>query len=186
MGEGYAKIKRGGMDMIETKDLILRKASFEDWRPMYENVWSREETAKFMFWDVTRSEEDARSRMERTIAFQKVTPFGLTVIEKATGNAIGFAGMKEIEPGVFEDIGVALGPEFVGKGYGKQILSAFVEELFNRQGAKKIICSCRSQNEASRQLQLSCGFTFSHTEEKVDPRNGEPYVLEFYELKKRK
>lgn len=170
--------------MIETKDLILRKAVFEDWRSMYEKVWSREETAKYMLWNVTRSEEDARGRMERTIAFQKVTPFGLNVIEKTTGEAIGFAGMKEIEPNVFEDIGVALGPEYVGRGYGKQILSAFVEELFTRQGAEKIICTCRSRNEASRRLQLSCGFTFSHSEDKEDPRTGERYVMEFYELKK--
>ena len=45
--------------------------------------------------------------------------------------AIGFAGMKEIEPGVFEDTGIAVGPDYVGKGYGTEILSAFIEEARN-------------------------------------------------------
>ena len=168
--------------MIETKDLILRKAVFEDWRDMYENVWSREETARHMLWSVTRSEEEARDRMNRTIAYQSKCPYGFIVCEKNSGKAIGFAGMTEIEPGVFEDTGVALGPEYVGKGYGKQILTALAETAFAGWNASRIICSCRAQNEASRRLQLACGFTFSHTEDREDPGTGDPYVLEFYEL----
>lgn len=170
--------------MIETRDLILKKAEFDDWQDMYKNVWSREETARYMLWEVTRSEDDAKSRMERTIAYQQKNPNAYTVFEKATGKAIGFAGMLEIEPGVFEDCGVALGPEFVGRGYGKQILNALVEQVFTTLNARKLICSCRSENEASRRLQLSCGFCFSHTENRIDPRNESEYILEFYEMKK--
>ena len=170
--------------MLETTDLILRKATPEDWQDMYENVWSREETARYMLWNVTHSEEDARSRMERTIAFQQKNPTTYTVCEKAGGQAIGFAGMIEIAPGVYEDCGVALGPEYVGRGYGTQILNALVDTAFHRLGARKMICSCRSENEASRRLQLSCGFIFSHAEERIDSRNNTPYILEFYERNK--
>ena len=168
--------------MIETKELRLRKAVFEDWREMYDRVWSREETARHMLWRVTQNEEDARRRMERTIAYQKDNQYSYIVCEKGTDKAIGFAGMMEVEPGVFEDTGIALGPDYVGKGYGKQVLTALVETAFAQPGVNKFLCSCRSQNEASRRLQLSCGFVFSRTENRVDPRNGESYVLEFYEL----
>ena len=170
--------------MIETKELLLRKAKFEDWREMYERVWSREETAKYMLWNVTQSEEDARLRMERTIAYQTESQFSYIVCDKAVDKGIGFAGMREIEPGIFEDTGIALGPDYVGKGYGKQVLNALVGTAFSQPGARKFICSCRAQNKASRRLQLACGFTFSHTEDREDPRTGEPYVLEFYELLK--
>lgn len=54
-----------------TKDLILRKAEFDDWEPMYRNVWSRAETAKYMAWQVTDSEEAARERILKTIAHQQ-------------------------------------------------------------------------------------------------------------------
>ena len=32
--------------MIETDDLILDKAVFEDWRGIYKNVWSRPDTSQ--------------------------------------------------------------------------------------------------------------------------------------------
>lgn len=34
--------------MIETANLILDKAKLSDWKEMYENVWSRAESAKYM------------------------------------------------------------------------------------------------------------------------------------------
>ena len=108
----------------------------------------------------------------------------VTVVGKDSGTAIGFAGIIEVEAGVYEDCGVALGPEYVGKGYGKQILTALVELVFGTLSAHRFICSCRSENTASRRLQLSCGFTFSHSEERIDPRTETPYVLEFYTLEK--
>ena len=68
--------------MQETKDLILRKAVLEDWKAMYRNIWSQPESAKYMVWDVTESEEAAVSRMERTIAFQAKHDYHWTVVEK--------------------------------------------------------------------------------------------------------
>lgn len=34
--------------MYETDRLILRKAEFRDWEPMYRNVWSQPEAAGYM------------------------------------------------------------------------------------------------------------------------------------------
>lgn len=165
---------------MQTKDLILRKARFEDWEDMYRNVWSHGQTARFMLWQVTTSEEEAKIRIKRTIAFQQ-TNHAWLVCEKAGGQAIGFAGMTEVEEGVYEDCGIAVGPGFTGRGYGKQILTALTEYAFNRLGARKFIASCRSENGPSRGMILGCGFHFTHCEDRVDPRNGMPYVLEFYE-----
>ena len=48
--------------MPETKDLILRKAVIEDWSDMLHNIWSRPESAKYMFWDLTTTEAAAIAR----------------------------------------------------------------------------------------------------------------------------
>lgn len=165
--------------MLETKDLIIKRGEQKDWKDMYYNLWRHAESAKYMLWNVTTSEEDAQIRMEKTIAFEETHPYCWLVYEKASGQAIGFAGMIEIEDGVYEDTGIALGPDFVGKGYGKQILNAMVDFAQDELGAKKMVLSYRSQNIASERLQESCGFTYSHSEEKVDPRNGESYVLKY-------
>jgi len=165
--------------VLETKDLIIKQAEQKDWKDMYYNLWRHGESAKYMLWNVTTSEEEAQERMAKTIAFEETHPCCWLVYEKLSGQAIGFAGMIEIEDGVYEDTGVALGPDFVGKGYGKQILNAMVDFAKNELGAKKMVLSARSQNIASKKLQESCGFTYSHSEDRVDPRTGENYVLEF-------
>lgn len=167
--------------MLETKDLILRKAQFDDWKDLYRNIWSRKESARFMLWKVTTSEEEAMDRMRRTIQFQSENDTW-TVFEKKSGQAIGWGGIVPLSDGVYEDCGVAVGPEFVGKGYGKQILTALTDYAFNQLGAKAFVASCRSQNAASRGTILSCCFTFTHVEDRVDPRDGSPYELEFYRL----
>lgn len=167
--------------MPETKDLILRKAVFEDWQDMYRNLWSHGESARYMLWNVTRTEEEAQARIARTIAFQEQNRAWL-VIERKSGQAIGFAGMMQISDGVWEDTGIAVGPEFVGRGYGKQILTALIDFAVRELGASVFICSCRSENAASRGMILGCGFRYTHTEDRIDPRNGQKYFLEFYQM----
>lgn len=165
---------------LETKDLLLKKAVQEDWSEIYQNLWRHAESAAHMVWEVTRSEQEAMERMKRTVAFQRTHKYAFLVYEKAAGRAIGFAGMTKIAPGIYEDTGIALGPDFVGKGYGTQILDALTTEA-EKSGAYKFIASCRKANIASHNLQLHCGFTFTHEEDRVDPRDGQAYVLEFSE-----
>ena len=131
-----------------------------------------------MLWAVTQSEAEAKERMERTIAFQQ-NHHAWLVIEKENGEAIGFAGLRE-EAGVCEDTGIAVGPGYVGRGYGREILNELVRIAKEELGAHAFVASCRSENEASRKMILGCGFRFTHTELRVDKRNGEEYTLEFY------
>ena len=64
------------------------------------------------------------------------------------------------------------------KGYGRQILNALTDEA-KRVGATRFLASNRVKNEASRGLQLACGFSFDHlSEEKTDQRTGEKYFVE--------
>ena len=165
---------------LKRRNLALKKAEFEDWKTIYYNLWRHKESAKYMLWQPTETDEDAKDRMKRTIAFEEKpeNKYALFVYLKKTGEAIGFAGMRELEPGIYEETGIALGPEFVQKGYGRQILTTLLEEA-GKLGAKEFHACNRIGNAASRVLQLSCGFVFdSLSEEKTDPRTGETYVLE--------
>lgn len=166
---------------METRDLILAKARFEDWEDMYRNVWSRPETARYMLWQVTSREEEARARMERTIAWQREHDVWL-VREKPSGQAIGWAGLAEASPGVWQETSIALGPEFVGRGYGRQILQLLMD-IARSRGGTEFRCSARSENTASKALITSCGFTLASEGSCVDQRDGRPYVLEVYERK---
>ena len=87
--------------------------------------------------------------------------------------------MTEIKPHVYEDTGIAIGPDYTGKGYGKQTLRLLMERAASL-GAREFICSARSQNAASKALIASCGFSYCDTQKRTDPRDQSTYKLEFF------
>lgn len=167
--------------IVETKDIMLAKAKFKDWESIYHNVWSRPETARYMQWQITESEEAAKERMQKTIAYQKIHDTYL-VYEKKSGEAIGFAGVEEIAPHIFQDASIALGPMYVGKGYGKQILQLLLEYCVSL-GGKEFFYSTQAVNVASKALAISCGFSYRYSRQKTDLRTGKPYEVEVYSRK---
>lgn len=168
-------------DKIETRDLFLKKATMDDVYDMHVNIWSKDETAKHMLWQPTRNIEEAKIRMLKTIEYQN-NNLAYLVYEKETGKAIGFAGMNEIGDKVYKDSGIAIGPGFVGCGYGKQILKSLIDYCFKDLDAIKIVCSSRRENRISKKMLLSCGFHFTHTLPKTNKRDGSNYLLDFYQL----
>ena len=168
------------LSLLETADLRLGKARASDWEDMYRNVWSRPESARYMFWRLSESEAAARDRMLRTIEFQKTHDTYL-VYQKQSGRAIGFAGVEEAWPGVVSEEGVCLGPDYTGRGYGTQILGCLMRYAAARYGAKRFLCSAREENAASNALIRSMGFTLVSRELKTDARDGSVYLLLRYE-----
>ena len=168
--------------MIETESLILDKARFSDWIEMYRNVWSQPESARYMEWTITTSEEAAKIRITKTIAFQKEHDTYL-VYEKASGKAIGFAGVEEIGPLIYQEAGICLGPSYVGKGFGRQILQGLIRYCREEFGAKEFIYLTREENIASCRLAESSGFTRLSSVIKTDSKDGHSYNLLEYRLK---
>lgn len=167
--------------MPQTKDLILRKATMDDWKDMFHNIWSQPQSAKYMVWNITTTETDAIARMERTIAYQAAHEYHWTVVEKASMQAIGWVGMEEHSKGVWGETGIAIGPDFTGKGYGKQLLNFLADYARENLGAKRFVACCRKENEASKGTIRSCGFTYTHSEEVMHPRDHVLYTLDHYE-----
>lgn len=161
---------------INTDYLDLRRAKFDDWKPMYENVWRHESCARYMQWNVTPSEAEAKSRMERTIRYQENGGLSFIVCNNK-GTPIGFCGIMETAPGVYEDTGGCLGPEFQRKGYGVQMLQALERLAFSR-GAERFIVGHRRENLPSKKVITRCGFRYTHSEEKEDR------ILDFYEKRR--
>ena len=168
--------------MIETESLILDKAKFPDWEEMYHNVWSQPESARYMDWNITTSEEAAKIRIVKTIAFQKEHDT-YVVYEKSSGKAIGFAGVEKLEPCIYQEAGICLGPNYVGKGFGRQILQGLIQYCKEQFGAKEFIYSTRDENTASNRLAKSFGFLLISSAAKIDSKDGHSYNLLQYSLK---
>ena len=169
--------------MIETQNLILRQGSADDWQDLYRNLWSREEVFLYIFKNPCPSEEHAAARTGAYAVMHEEVKTEFFVIEKASGQAIGIAGIKELKPRKWTITDIAIGPDFQSKGYGKQIVTALLK-LAVELGATEIAYDCFTQNVASKQLALSCGFTYSHSEEAELMKNGEKVILDYYSIHK--
>ena len=168
--------------MIETKDLLLDKGKIDEWKSMYENVWKHEETAKYLMWEAAQTEEAGYEMTRGYLEFQDATPAAYVVYEKASKTLIGYAGMRETDKGVFEDSGIAVGPSYTGKGYGKQILYALLRQAFEELGAQKFVYSCWAENIPSNRLAQAAGLRLSHSEEATDQRSGKAFIMNYYEM----
>lgn len=170
-------------ETLEAKDLFLAKAKMSDLNDIYNNYWSQEDTSKFMLWETCKNLDEAKERLKKVIEFQK-DKIAYFVYDKKSGMAIGMAAMIEIEPNVFQDGGIGVGHDFVGKGYGKQILKVLMDYLINDLNAKRIICSADRNNIPSVKTQQTCGLSFTHSENAVRKKNGIEYIRDFYEWTK--
>lgn len=168
--------------MIETKDLILRQGSADDWQTLYRNLWSREEAFHYLFSKPSPNEEAAQKRTVAYAEMHKEVPAEFFVYEKASNLAIGIAGIKELASGHWTVTDIAIGPAFHGKGYGKQIVRALQELAFKTYGAAELDYCCFTQNIVSKQLALSCGFVYSHSSKAELKKNGEIVILDHYRI----
>ena len=166
--------------MLETKDLILRQGALEDWTALYKNLWSQESVFRYLFSRPSPTPEAARKKTEAYTEMHQTVPTEFFVMEKATMQPIGIAGIKRLSPEAYTVTDIDIGPEFSGKGYGKQILFALTHLAFSHPGVKELHYSCFVENEASKRLALSCGFSFSHSEEAELLKDGKTIILNQY------
>lgn len=174
---------RSGMDAfdrLETPRLVLRKAADGDLNKIWENVWRDAVLAETMLWTPTPTLAQARERLARTVAYQK-GHYGYFVCRKDTDEPIGFAGVRETEPGTFEETGVCIARAWQGQGLGKEALSALVELVFDALGGRRFLYSCMRGNAVSAALCKGCGFRYLRSEGKTRERDGLAYICDVYE-----
>ncbi|MBQ9792306.1 MAG: GNAT family N-acetyltransferase [Clostridia bacterium] len=168
---------------LETQDLLIRKAVKSDFKDLLNNYWSKPKTARLMLWKPIFTPEEAVERTNKTIEFEKDKPC-FVIEEKESHQVIGMVGFIETEKDIYEDCGIGIGCDFVGKGYGKQTLSKMLEYLFVDCKAQKVIYTAMQQNMASISLQEKFGFKYVQSMQKVRTHDNFEYIINMYELTK--
>lgn len=166
--------------MLETEDLILRYGQDSDCDALYKNLWSQISVFRYLFSRPSSSPEAGKKKTEAYIEMHQQARAEFFVIYKSTMEPIGIAGIKQLSPEICTVTDIAIGPSFSRKGYGKQILSALTELAFSMPGIKELHYSCFSENNASKNLALSCGFAYSHSQEAELPKDGKSVILDHY------
>ena len=170
------------MTTLETPRLRLRKARAADLDAIWQNIWRDTSISRWMFWPPTDTLDAAKDRLERTMAFQRENPYMYFVCLKETDEAIGFAGMREIAPGVYEESGVCVAARYQCTGLGKEILGALLNRAFMEQNADAFIAAHIEGNEKSKTVITYWGFQYTHSTEETREWDGAQLTTHFYRL----
>ena len=142
--------------MIETKRLLLKEYDESCIQKAHENFFCEKETAKYTLWRPTESPKDVKDKLEYWLYEVKVSILWL-IYQKDNNEPIGFISGDETSTGVYDNIGIALGTKYINKGYGSEVMLAFINHLKNN-GIKEVYYSHFKENIASENLALKFGF----------------------------
>ncbi len=151
--------------MIETSRLLLREILPSDEVAWFE-MDSNPEVHRYLGNEPVTSIEQIRQATQSIR--QQYSDNGIgrwAVIEKTSGNFIGWSGLKLIKEYEnnqinFHDVGYRLHPNYWGKGYATESAKAAIEYGFNQLNLTEIIGMAHQENKASRKVLEKCGLTF--------------------------
>jgi len=134
---------------FETKRLILRPFTPDDWQDFYEYE-SNLETLKFVTTDWTCSEDDAKRLTKEWSEYEGVW----AVCLKETGKVVGHVDIRPEYDKKFcvYEIGYIFSPVYHGKGYATESLARILQHGFEDLNAHRIIADSYPENTASWKL----------------------------------
>jgi len=141
-------------------------------RARFVELWTQD--AFMVFSDGVKDEESANGRFDRMLHRATEFPFAKQpVIERATGELIGYSGMDvfEFEGEVHLEYGYRLEPEARGNGYATEASTALlaVADAHPREGltadgrpvsGDRVVAIIDPMNHPSQNVALKIGFTF--------------------------
>ena len=145
--------------IIETKDLILKKdISKANIEKLHHNVFSQNETAKYMLW---RASDEIEWTIKKIKSWQESNIELFFVYKKSTYEPIGFLSFSQ-DNSTIKNIGLCIGKNFVRRGYGKEVLAALLNYC-ECHHIKVVEYSAFHENIASTELAKKLGFIYSHS-----------------------
>ena len=166
---------------LTTEHLILRKATMEDLDTIWNAIWKDENISKWMLWPVIPTREAAEERLKRICDYQKDAPAYFVAL-KDTNEAIGWGGIFEKEPGIFEDSGLCISAAHQGRGYAKEMVKALTDLAFDHFHAKEFIYGCFQDNVKSAAVCKALGFTYAFSKSEVREWDNYHYTADYYRM----
>lgn len=154
---------------LETKRLILREYTFDDFEDLYEIV-SDGETMKH--YPKTFDQEKTRNWIQRNIENYRIFGFGLwAVVLKESGKMIGDCGvtMQTINGKIKPETGYHIHKDYQNKGYATEAAKKCKEFIFENTTFNRIYSYMKYTNVASYSVAIKNGMKL--VEEYEDPVN---------------
>ena len=169
--------------IIETKRLILREFTIDDYEAVYE-FNSNKEVHKYTGDEIINSLERAKEIIEQ-IWLKDYEKYGYgrwAVIYKPENKIIGFAGLKYLSEIRETDIGYRLLPKYWGMGIASEVAKPIIDFGFNQLNLERIIGIAMPENIGSWKVLEKIGLTFYKVDEYAGDEDGKKN--NWYEINK--
>lgn len=170
---------------LETERLVLRPFTRDD-RAALSTLGAEE---SFWWFGMRRgaTAEESSAFLERVIAsYEEETPGIHAVVERATGELAGYAGLSiprflpEVLPAI--EVGWRLGTAYRGRGYATEAGAAALTWGFTELGLTRVLSICEPDNIASYRVMDHLGFDGGFAT--VHPVTGVPLVVRALEARR--
>ncbi len=139
-------------EILETEHCLVRETTVEDVEEFYQ-IYEHPSITEYMeplYEDPREERAYARDYIDKVYAFYG---FGIwTVVEKATGEVIGRAGICYREGYEDPELGFMIAAHKQGKGYATQVCRAILEYGHEELGFERILAFVQSGNQASMRV----------------------------------
>ena len=143
---------------IVTERLLMRAYEPGDLGGLHRVLYSDPEAMKLL--GGARELVATRAALDRSIRQQRIDGFSFwPVIERATGELVGEAGLFPLAPGGPDiSLGYAFGAAYWGRGYATEAATAVLAEAFGPLGMRRVVAITREANTGSRNVLRKLGF----------------------------
>lgn len=139
---------------IETERLIIRDMTVKDMPQM--QAWAPHDNPLSPTWNTRwRSRAAMRNWIER---YERDKTRSIYAIMLHGGQVIGRLSLRHIVPQQRAVLGIALGSEWVGQGYGTEALRGFLPYYFDVLGFKVMRLDVAAPNQRAVRCYEKCGF----------------------------
>jgi RimJ/RimL family protein N-acetyltransferase len=172
------KILSGDEKMLTTKRLIIKSYTDDDEARMVELLTNDKIKEGFMIPDFSSREEAVRmfKKLQKISYSPEHYEYGIYLQD----DLIGFVNDVEIEDGAIE-IGYVIHPDYHNQGYATEMLTAVIQDLFQK-GYHEVIAAAFESNPASFRVMEKSGMKRIKKTEEIF-YHGQNHPCIFYSIK---
>lgn len=173
------------MKDIETERLILRDASVDDAKDMFEYA-KLEEVTKYLSWKPHLSIKDSEKILDMLSkeAKEKDSYALKAIVLKENDKMIGTIDARIFGDGLKDaEFGYCLNPKYWNKGYMSEALKAFIQALHKEHGVENVFGSFERENIASKRVMQKNEMYYYETVRRVFKNKGEVELIRYKELR---
>ena len=146
--------------MLETERLVLETWQASDWAE-FRPIATDNEVMRYITGGAPWSDDQIRSFVDRQVQCYLERGFcRWKLVEKPTGELIGFCGVGFWRDGLDPEIGWWLARPFWGKGLATEAATVALRDVFERVKLDRVISVARPANLASTRIMEKLGLQF--------------------------